>query len=128
MPCCFESSRELIDAAESHAAHRRPELVAHSLEDLACIAEQLGLRPLAAAAGSARAAIRLTSDETHDPALLVSSASLRAALAAAEAEWAATDLDPAQRCPRPPRLAGLVFSPPIPPPALPPIGPLCASL
>eukprot|EP00291_Cryptomonas_curvata_P029300 CAMPEP_0172208770 /NCGR_PEP_ID=MMETSP1050-20130122/34689_1 /TAXON_ID=233186 /ORGANISM="Cryptomonas curvata, Strain CCAP979/52" /LENGTH=222 /DNA_ID=CAMNT_0012888463 /DNA_START=655 /DNA_END=1319 /DNA_ORIENTATION=+ len=48
--CCLSSSLSLIDAAEAHAAADRPDLVAASLDDLACITAQLGLSSLSAAA------------------------------------------------------------------------------
>ena len=94
--CCLSSSLSLIDTAEDHAAADRPDLVAASLDDLACITAQLGLSSLSAAAAASSAA----------PAACGSGATallqipvLRAALAATEAEWAALDVEPSQLCP-----------------------------
>mmetsp|Transcript_60818 Transcript_60818/g.127454 ORF Transcript_60818/g.127454 Transcript_60818/m.127454 type:complete len:286 (-) Transcript_60818:222-1079(-) len=91
--CCLSSSLSLIDAAEAHAAADRPDLVAASLDDLACITAQLGLSSLSAAAAAAHAACG------SGASALLQIPVLRAALAATEAEWAAMDVEPSQPCP-----------------------------
>ncbi len=93
MACCLSSSLSLIDAAEAHAAADRPDLVAASLDDLACITAQLGLSSLSAAASAAYAACR------SGATAMLEIPMLRAALAATEAEWAAMDVEPSQPCP-----------------------------
>lgn len=101
MYCYFASSRARLGAMEADATANAsgPDRIAHSLEDLACISAQLGLLPLASAASAAA--------ETGEGASRLPS--LRAALAAAEENWAALDVSPSQLCPPP--------VPPPPPPA-----------
>ena len=96
MACCLSSSLSLIDAAEAHAVANRPDLIAASLDDLACITAQLGLSSLSAAAAAAAAA-HATCGDAATSALQIPA--LRAALAATEAEWAAMDIEPSQPCP-----------------------------
>jgi hypothetical protein len=96
--CCLSSSLSLIDAAEAHAAADRPDLVAASLDDLACITAQLGLSSLSAATSAAYDAHTVCGSGATAMRQIPM---LRAALAATEAEWAAMDVEPSQPCPPP---------------------------
>ena len=96
MTRCFSSAWLLIQKVELHISEGRPDIAAHHVRNLASSASLMGLCSLASAAEAARTAVMDAG--AAGAACSWSTTELRAALEAAEREWAATDVDPAQPC------------------------------